>query len=65
MEREKVYNEMKPLLLSLAYHTLGSIIEAEDIVHDVFLSWEEKPPQQVRDSKPICAIWFYRGKRIP
>ncbi|MFM1653239.1 RNA polymerase sigma factor SigJ [Brevibacillus sp. B_LB10_24] len=51
MERGKLYSDLKPLLLSLAYHTLGSITDAEDIVHEVFLSWEEKPPQQVRDVK--------------
>lgn len=51
MEREKLYIDLKPLLLSLAYHTLGSFTEAEDIVHDVFLSWEEKSPQQVLDVK--------------
>lgn len=51
MERGTLYNDLKPLLLSLAYHTLGSITDAEDIVHEVFLSWEEKPPQHVRDAK--------------
>lgn len=51
LETGKLYSELKPLLLSLAYHTLGSFVEAEDIVHDVFLSWEEKPPQHVRDVK--------------
>ncbi|MFK7695168.1 RNA polymerase sigma factor SigJ [Paenibacillus sp. HJGM_3] len=51
MERGELYLEWKPLLLSLAYHTLGSITDAEDIVHEVFVSWEENPPQQVRDFK--------------
>jgi len=46
-----LYHDLKPLLLSLAYQTLGSFTEAEDIVHDIFLSLEEKPPQQVRDVK--------------
>ncbi|MGZ9583067.1 RNA polymerase sigma factor SigJ [Paenibacillus marinisediminis] len=36
---------------------MGSITEAEDIVHDVFLSWEEKPPQRVRDAKAyLCKM---------
>jgi len=51
LERGKLYSDLKPLLLSLAYHTLGSFTDAEDIVQEVFLSWEEKPPQQVRDVK--------------
>ncbi|SHE10729.1 RNA polymerase sigma factor SigJ [Chlamydia abortus] len=51
MQSEKLYSDLKPLLLSLAYHTLGSVTDAEDIVQEVFLTWEEKPPQQVRDVK--------------
>lgn len=57
MEKETLYKELKPLLLSLAYHTLGSYGEAEDIVQDVFLTWEEKPPQGVRDVKAyLCRM---------
>lgn len=57
LDRGTLYNELKPLLVSLAYHTMGSIAEAEDIVHDVFLSWEEKPPHQVRDAKAyLCKM---------
>lgn len=57
MEKGSLYNEYKPLLLSIAYHMLGSVIEAEDIVHDVFLSWEENRLQQIRDPKAyLCRM---------
>jgi RNA polymerase sigma-70 factor (ECF subfamily) len=34
----------RPLLFSLAYHILGEVQEAEDIVQDVFESWFSKRP---------------------
>ncbi|MEK4707257.1 sigma-70 family RNA polymerase sigma factor [Bacillus sp. FSL R10-2780] len=38
METEQLYEAHKPLLFSLAYRILGSVMDAEDIVHDVFIS---------------------------
>ncbi|UUZ84484.1 sigma-70 family RNA polymerase sigma factor [Paenibacillus sp. P26] len=35
---EEWYTEYKPLLFSIAYRMLGTIAEAEDLVHDTFLS---------------------------
>ncbi|CAM4177770.1 MULTISPECIES: sigma-70 family RNA polymerase sigma factor [Bacillus cereus group] len=38
METEQLYETYQPLLFSLAYRILGSVMDAEDIVHDVFIS---------------------------
>ncbi|HHK5613477.1 TPA: sigma-70 family RNA polymerase sigma factor [Bacillus paranthracis] len=38
METEQLYEAYQPLLFSLAYRILGSVMDAEDIVHDVFIS---------------------------
>ncbi|WP_459503219.1 RNA polymerase sigma-70 factor [Bacillus sp. C1] len=38
METEQLYQAYKPLLFSIAYRMLGSVMDAEDIVHDTFLS---------------------------
>jgi RNA polymerase sigma-70 factor (ECF subfamily) len=35
---DAVYRELKPLLFSLAYRMLGSVMDAEDIVHESFLA---------------------------
>jgi RNA polymerase sigma-70 factor (ECF subfamily) len=35
---ETLYNDYKPLLFSLAYRMLGSVMDAEDIVHESFLA---------------------------
>lgn len=41
MEMDQVYQTYKPLLFSLAYRMLGSVMDAEDIVHEAFLVWGE------------------------
>lgn len=38
LEVEQLYRKYKPLLTSIAYRMLGSLSEAEDAVHDVFVS---------------------------
>lgn len=38
METEQLYEAYQPLLFSLAYRILGSVMDAEDIVQDVFIS---------------------------
>ncbi|MGZ7149478.1 sigma-70 family RNA polymerase sigma factor [Bacillus sp. BC08] len=38
MEEEQLYETYQSLLFSLAYRILGSVMDAEDIVHDVFIS---------------------------
>lgn len=38
MEMEQLYETYQSLLFSLAYRILGSVMDAEDIVHDVFIS---------------------------
>ncbi|WP_242248753.1 sigma-70 family RNA polymerase sigma factor [Bacillus cereus group sp. BfR-BA-01523] len=39
METEQLYEAYQPLLFSLAYRILGSVMDAEDIVHEVFISF--------------------------
>lgn len=38
METGELYRSYKPLLFSLAYRMLGSVMDAEDIVHEAFLA---------------------------
>lgn len=39
MPQEDVYQAYKPLLFSIAYHMLGSVMDAEDCVQEAFLRW--------------------------
>jgi RNA polymerase sigma factor (sigma-70 family) len=43
---ELLYEKYKALLFSLAYRMTGSVAEAEDVVQDVFLSWQKQPPER-------------------
>jgi RNA polymerase sigma-70 factor (ECF subfamily) len=40
MDIEQLYIAYKPLLFSLAYRMLGSVMDAEDIVHESFLTFD-------------------------
>jgi RNA polymerase sigma-70 factor, ECF subfamily len=39
MQQEDVFQAYKPLLFSIAYHMLGSVMDAEDCVQKAFLRW--------------------------
>lgn len=54
---EILYHTYKPLLFSLAYRMLGSVMDAEDIVQETFLSWSENEPEKVHNEKAyLCKI---------
>ena len=44
-----IFNGLRPRLLGVAYRMLGSLAEAEDVVQDVWLGWNDIDPGQVDD----------------
>lgn len=58
METEQLYQTYKPLLFSLAYQMLGSVMDAEDIVHDTFLAFDEhKKKEAIQNEKAfLCRM---------
>ncbi|MDO3679272.1 RNA polymerase sigma-70 factor [Paenibacillus ehimensis] len=48
---EDWYTEYKPLLFSIAYRMLGSVSEAEDIIHDLFLAVSRTDPGTIQNAK--------------
>lgn len=49
------FQEHRPLLFSVAYEMLGSVMEAEDVVQEVFLRWKDVDTTQVRSPKSYLA----------
>src|SRR4051812_42441329 len=52
MTREQEFEDLRPLLFSIAYRILGSVAEAEDAVQETWVRW------QVSDTEPTSAKSF-------
>jgi RNA polymerase sigma-70 factor (ECF subfamily) len=51
MESETQFQELRPLLFSLAYRMLGTRADAEDVVQDAYLRWQSARAEEVRSPK--------------
>ncbi len=51
MDREASFQEMRPVLFSLAYRMLGTRADAEDIVQDAWLRWRSASSEEIRAPK--------------
>ena len=47
--RAAEFEALRPRLVRVAYATLGSLAEAEDVVQDAWLRLERQGPGEVRD----------------
>lgn len=56
-EIELLYRTYKPVMLGVAYRMLGSVVDAEDIVQEVFLSFNTAALSNVRNIKAyLCKV---------
>jgi DNA-directed RNA polymerase specialized sigma24 family protein len=46
----EMYAKYKKLLFKLAYQITGSVSDAEDVVHDVFLKLYDVPPEKLGET---------------
>ncbi|HET9984553.1 MAG TPA: RNA polymerase sigma-70 factor [Longimicrobiales bacterium] len=46
--RAAVFTDTRPMLFAIAYRMLGSVADAEDLVQDAFLRWQQAPDDQIR-----------------
>jgi RNA polymerase sigma-70 factor (ECF subfamily) len=51
MNQVELFNEFRPLLFSIAYRMLGTVMEAEDILQETFLRWQRAPVEEVEMPK--------------
>lgn len=49
--REALFASTRPLLFSVAYRMLGSVMDAEDLVQDAYLRWQEAPETDLRSPR--------------
>jgi RNA polymerase sigma-70 factor (ECF subfamily) len=46
-----LFDRHRPLLFSIAYRMLGSVMDAEDIVQEAYLRWQRAPQTEVRSPR--------------
>jgi RNA polymerase sigma-70 factor (ECF subfamily) len=51
MNDVETFSRHRPLLFSIAYRMLGSVMDAEDAVQDAYLRWQQAPQDDVRSPK--------------
>lgn len=51
MDRTETFTQHRPLLFSIAYRLTGSVMEAEDILQEAFLRWQNPSDVDVRNPK--------------
>ena len=57
MGLQELYSQFQPLLFSIAYRMIGTVSDAEDIVHDVFVQAGEKTFEHVENKKSyLCKM---------
>ena len=56
MTRAEEFEELRPLLFSIAYRILGSVAEAEDAVQETWLRWQASPAQPASVKAFLSAV---------
>ncbi|NUS57402.1 MAG: RNA polymerase sigma-70 factor [Streptomycetaceae bacterium] len=56
MTRTEEFEELRPLLFSIAYRILGRVTEAEDAVQDTWLRWETSPTEPASARAFLSAV---------
>jgi len=73
MNHSQVITLYRPTLQSIALQMLGSLADAEDIVHDTFLKWMTIDTSQIKNTKAFlirtvtnkCINFLQKAKRSP
>ncbi|MEO8610855.1 MAG: RNA polymerase sigma-70 factor [Chloroflexota bacterium] len=54
---DETFEGLRPLLFSIAYRMLGSVMEAEDMVQEAYLRYENAQPETIQSPKAfLCTV---------
>jgi RNA polymerase sigma-70 factor (ECF subfamily) len=60
MDRLETFNQYRPLLFSIAYRMLGSVMDAEDMVQETYLRWEQAYGNEIQSPKAYLSAIITR-----
>lgn len=60
MDRINEFNNFRSLLFSIAYRMLGSAMDAEDMVQEAFLRWQQTPIEEIHSAKAFLTTIITR-----
>ncbi|MDH6247750.1 RNA polymerase sigma-70 factor [Mycobacterium sp. OTB74] len=55
MSHASVFSEYKPLLFTIAYEILGTVVDTEDVLQDSYLRWSEVDLNSINDPRVYLA----------
>jgi len=58
--RLAVFDEHRRLLFSIAYRMTGSVADAEDLLQETFIRWQQAPQSEIRSSKAFLVTIITR-----
>jgi RNA polymerase sigma-70 factor (ECF subfamily) len=50
-DRAEIFDRHRPLLFSIAYRMLGSVLDAEDVVQEAYLRWQRVSEAEIRSPR--------------
>ena len=59
-DRLEAFNELRKLLFSIAYRMLGSVVDAEDMVQETFLRWQQAEETLIRTPRAFLSTVITR-----
>jgi len=58
--RLATFDEYRSLLFSIAYRMLGSVADAEDMLQETFIRWQQAPEQEIRSPRAFLVTIISR-----
>ena len=55
MDRAEIFNSYRPLLFSIAYRMLGTVMDAEDMLQETFLRWQRASVENVENPRAFLS----------